>query len=419
MNEHPTTPIPVDAGPAPSSITPATPRRRRMVIPAVVASLALGAVGAGVGYAAVSARQTSPSTSSAQQSAPFGQSMQPSFGGPDGYSGGGYSNAPDPGTTSPYAAAPHGKDSQSMRTQSTDTTAKASGSQLTGLVRIATTLKYAGAKAAGTGMVITADGEVITNHHVVEGATQIKVTVMSTGTTYTARIVGTDAADDVAVLQIVGASGLDTVATDNDGVTTGEAVTAVGDGNGTVDHLSAAGGSVLATNQSITTQSEGTASSEQLTDLIQISSDVVSGYSGGATYDADGEVVGMTTAASSGTSDVIGYAIPISKVLSIANDIENGTKSASYSYGYPAFLGIALGNGTTVQGTYDGTSATEAGIEAGDQITSVAGISTITTTQLRSAIATHSPGDDVKITWTDISGAGHSATVTLGQGPVE
>jgi S1-C subfamily serine protease len=106
-------------------------------------------------------------------------------------------------------------------------------------------------------------------------------------------------------------------------------------------------------------------------------------------------------------------------VLSIANDIENGTKSASYSYGYPAFLGIALGNGTTVQGTYDGTSATEAGIEAGDQITSVAGISTITTTQLRSAIATHSPGDDVKITWTDISGAGHSATVTLGQGPVE
>jgi S1-C subfamily serine protease len=395
MNEHPTTPIPVDAGPALSSIAPATPRRGRMVIPAVVASLALGAVGAGVGYAAVSARQTSPSTSSAQQGAPFDQA------------------------TSPYAAAPHGQERQSTRTQSTDTTAKASGSQLTGLVRIATTLKYDGAKAAGTGMVITADGEVITNHHVVEGATQINVTVMSTGETYTARIVGTDAADDVAVLQVVGASGLDTVATDNDGVTTGEAVTAVGDGNGTVGHLSAAGGSVLATNQSITTQSEGTASPEQLTDLITISSDVVSGYSGGATYDADGEVVGMTTAASSGTSDVIGYAIPISKVLSIANDIENGTKSASYSYGYPAFLGIALGNGTAVQGTYDGTPAAEAGIEAGDQITSVAGISTITTTQLRSAIATHSPGDDVKITWTDTSGAGHSSTITLGKGPVE
>jgi S1-C subfamily serine protease len=127
---------------------------------------------------------------------------------------------------------------------------------------------------------------------------------MSTGEAHTARIVGTDAADDVAVLQVVGASGLDTVATDNDGVTTGEAVTAVCAGNGTVDNLSAAGGSVLATNQSITTRSEGTASSEQLTDLIEISSDVVSGYSGGATYDADGEAVGMTTAASSGTSDV-------------------------------------------------------------------------------------------------------------------
>ncbi|MCW2828178.1 MAG: hypothetical protein JWQ67_1794, partial [Marmoricola sp.] len=121
MNEHPTTPIPVDAGPALSSIAPATPRRGRMVIPAVVASLALGAVGAGVGYAAVSARQTSPSTSSAQQGAPFDQAMQPSFGGPDGYSGGGYSNAPDSGTTSPYAAAPHGQERQSTRTQSTDT----------------------------------------------------------------------------------------------------------------------------------------------------------------------------------------------------------------------------------------------------------------------------------------------------------
>ena len=102
---------------------------------------------------------------------------------------------------------------------------------------------------------------------------------------------------------------------DTDGVTKGEAVTAVGDGNGTVDYLSAATGTVIATHQSITTQGEGAAAGESLTDLIQISSDVVGGYSGGATYDADGEVVGMTTAASSGTTDIVGYAIPISTVL--------------------------------------------------------------------------------------------------------
>jgi len=113
-------------------------------------------------------------------------------------------------------------------------------------------------------------------------------------------VVGTDTSDDVAVLQLQGASGLDTVTTDSAGVGVGDAVTVVGDGNGTVDHLSSATGSVLATQQSITTQSEGDASGEALSGLIQISSDVVSGYRGGATYDADGQVVGMTTAASSG-----------------------------------------------------------------------------------------------------------------------
>ena len=82
---------------------------------------------------------------------------------------------------------------------------------------------------------------------------------MSTGETYTAKVVGTDTTDDVAVLQLEDASGLDTVTTDTDGVTAGDAVTAVGDGNGTVDYLSAATGQVIATDQSITTQSEGTA----------------------------------------------------------------------------------------------------------------------------------------------------------------
>ena len=118
-------------------------------------------------------------------------------------------------------------------------------------------MKYDGGKAAGTGMVLTSDGEVVTNHHVVDGATSVKVKVMTTGKTYTARVVGTDAKDDVAVLQLVGASGLSTVTPDADGITVGDAVTAVGDANGTVDHLTAAGGTLLAKGQTITTQSEG------------------------------------------------------------------------------------------------------------------------------------------------------------------
>jgi S1-C subfamily serine protease len=228
---------------------------------------------------------------------------------------------------------------------------------------------------------------------------------MSTGRTYDARVVGTDAKDDVAVLQLVGASGLSTVTPDTDGVSVGDKVSAVGDANGTTGHLSAARGKVLALGRSITTQSEGTASGERLTGLMQFSSDVVSGDSGGATYDTDGQVVAMTTAASSG-QDVDGYAIPIAKVTSIAGDLENGVSGTRYEYGRPAFLGIGLDGSTTqVQGVYRGTPAASAGLTAGDRITAVDGATVRTSRQLRSAIAEHSPGDAVKVTWTDASGS--------------
>jgi S1-C subfamily serine protease len=302
--------------------------------------------------------------------------------------------------------------------QSADTTTKADQSQLTGLVRIVSTMKYAGAQAAGTGLVLTSDGEVVTNHHVVEGATSVEVTVMSTGESYTARVVGTDPTSDVAVLQLQDASGLDTVTADQDSVTTGDQVTAVGDGNGTVDYLSAAAGQVIAQDQSITTQSEGTASSESLTGLIEISSDVVGGYSGGATYDAEGEVLGMTTAASSGTSDIVGYAIPIATVLHIADDLQSGVKSSDYVYGYPAFLGVGLAEGTTVGQVYDGTGAADAGLAAGDTITSIDGRVASTTAQLRAVVAAHQPGDNVGVSWTDQAGSRHTTTLALGQGPV-
>ena len=131
-------------------------------------------------------------------------------------------------------------------------------------MRISTNLKYENGEAAGTGLVLTSGGEVVTNHHVVAGATSIKATVMSTGRTYTAKLVGADSTADVAVIQLAGASGLDTVTTDSHAVSVGDAVTAVGDGNGTTDHLSAATGKVIATKQAITTQAEGAAAAEKL-----------------------------------------------------------------------------------------------------------------------------------------------------------
>lgn len=396
--------------PAPSENQPldGEPARRRRVVPTAAVILALGVGATGVGYAAAVRQGSSgTTTTSGTQGSTSSQWFPPSY----AYGQYGGDTQQFGGDTQQFGAPDTGG-------QSTDTTTKADQSQLTGLVRIVSTMKYAEAKAAGTGLVLTSDGEVVTNHHVVEGATSIKVTVMSTGKSYTARVVGTDPTSDVAVLQLVGASGLDTVTADQDSVTTGEKVTAVGDGNGTVDYLSAAAGQVLAQDQSITTQSDGTASGESLTGLIEISSDVVGGYSGGATYDPQGEVLGMTTAASSGTSDIVGYAIPIATVRRIADDLESGVANSAYTYGYPAFLGVGLANGTTVGQVYDGTGAADAGLAAGDTITSVDGTATTTTAKLRSVVAAHKPGDRVSVTWTDQGRSKHTATLTLGKGPV-
>lgn len=299
-----------------------------------------------------------------------------------------------------------------------DATSKASAAQLRGLVRVVSTMRYTGGKAAGTGMVLTSGGEVVTNHHVVEGATSVRVTVMSTGTSYRADVVGTDAKDDVAVLQLSGASGLATVRADTDPVSTGDRVTAVGDANGTRGYLSAATGHVVAKGRSITTQAEGSAASERLTGLLEISADVVSGDSGGATYDAQGEVLGMTTAASTG-GDPEGYVIPIATVLRVAGDLDSGVPGSSYTYHRPAFLGIALdGSSSAVQGVYSGTPAARMGLQAGDRITAVGSTHVSTSAELRAAIGAYSPGDRVELTWTGPLGGTHTGATALTEGPV-
>ena len=392
----------------PAPVGPGRSRRTLRRVGVSGAALALLLAAGGVGYAVGRPAGTVPATTPASASTGSVPDVRPGR---------------LPGTSLPYATDPQdGAGSGSGVDTSSDTSGVASADQLTGLVRIATTQSYDGSEAAGTGMVLTSDGEVVTNHHVVEGATDIEVTVMSTGTTYAADVVGTDAAADVALLRLQDASGLATVTTDTDGVQVGDAVTAVGDGEGDADHLSAATGSVLATDQQITTPSEGSAQGESLSDLIQVSSDVVPGYSGGATYDEGGEVVGMTTAASTGsgeTSSIVGYAVPVATVLRIADDLEQGVADPAYTYGRPAFLGVGLdATGTTLAGVYDDTPASRAGLAQGDTITSVDGTAVSDADTLSDAIADHDPGDSVRITWTTTSGATRSATVDLAEGPV-
>jgi len=271
----------------------------------------------------------------------------------------------------------------------------------------------------------------------------VQVTVVSTGKTYTANVVGTDAKNDVAVLKLVGASGLTPVTFDqNTTVKTGDAIHSTGNAEGT-GSLVTAKGTVSATKQSITVQSESGSGTESLSNLIEISADVVSGDSGGPLRNSDGKVIGIVTAASSGTSAVTGYAIPISSALSIAGKIQSGESSSTIVIGLPAFLGAQIssastgsgsgtgtgtgggtGSGTgtstpgvTIAGTVSGSAAAKAGLVAGDTITAVGGTSVADSTALTAAIRSHKVGDSVKISYTDAAGASHTITVTLGAGP--
>jgi S1-C subfamily serine protease len=309
----------------------------------------------------------------------------------------------------------------------------ATADQSAGVVLIDTVLPYQNAEAAGTGMVLTAAGQVLTNYHVVEGAGTITVTVATTGQSYSATVVGSDPSNDVALLQMAGASGLTTVKADDDVAKVGDAVTAVGNAGGT-GSLTAAAGIISSLTASVTAASDGSAGSETLSAMVETTADVVSGDSGGPLFDAEGEVVGIDTAASSG-SEIDGYAIPIRRALAIVDQIQSGTETNTVRIGPAAFLGVELSNGMSAYGygyprnaatpsgavvgtVVSGGAAAAAGLQAGDVITSLNGRSIATASDVSAALSAANPGDQVAIGWTDQSGVTHTATVALGASPV-
>ena len=310
-----------------------------------------------------------------------------------------------------------------------------------GLVDINTTLSYQGEQAAGTGMVLTSSGEVLTNNHVIDGATSISVTDVGNGQTYSATVVGYDISRDLAVLQLHGASGLQTVSIGNSSsVSVGESVVGIGNAGGTGGTPSAVGGSVTALNQTITASDDGDGTTEQLTGLIESNADIQPGDSGGPLVDTNGQVLGIDTAASAGYSFQSGggngYSIPINGAIATAKEIEAGQGSTTIHIGLTAFLGVLVSptsssggfgggfggggsqqTGVTVAGVVTGDPANEAGIATGDVITALGGTNVGSPTALTAALVPHHPGDKVQITWTDTSGQSHTATVQLASGP--
>jgi S1-C subfamily serine protease len=376
-----------------------------------------------------------------------------------------------------------------------------------GLVDVVTTLGYQSGKAAGTGMVLTSTGEVLTNNHVIDGATSIKATDVGNGRTYTAKVVGYDKTHDVAVLQLQNASGLQTVTLSSAGAQSGQKVVALGNALGKGGTPSVVSGRITGLGQSITASDQGAGDSEQLTGMISHNAPIQPGDSGGPLVNTEGEVIGMNTAASDSSSSgspsqssqaqtaTQAFAIPITRASSIAGQIEAGTPSSTVHIGATAFLGVETspsgtgsfggnipgfggsggnipgfggsggnipgfggnggdipgfggsfpgfggdiggyiggsggstdggstgggstgGGGVAISGVVPGSAAAQAGLTAGDQITSVAGHTVTSSSEIQSVLGNYHPGNKISISWTDQSGQSHTATVTLSAGP--
>jgi S1-C subfamily serine protease len=443
--------------PAPAASSSGASHRVRNGLLAGVAGLAVLAAGVGIGHAA----WTHGNNASVQGSAPSGNNRLPSGSGNGnngnngfpGFFGGGNSGSGNSGS---------GNSGSSNSGSSGPSDVNAIASKVDpGLVDINTTLGYQQEQAAGTGIVLTSNGVVLTNNHVINGATSISVTDVGNQKTYTASVVGYDRSKDIAVLQLHNASGLQTATLgDSSSISVGQDVVGVGNAGGTGGTPSAAGGTVTALNQSITASDSGDGTSEQLGGLIETNANIQPGDSGGALVDTNGAVIGVDTAASAGYSFQFngqsdgnqGFAIPINTALSIARAIEAGNGSSTIHIGATAFLGVEVspsgssssngggngfgggfggffgnsgntGNGgssasgASVAGTVTNGPAQEAGLAQGDVITSLGGQTISSATDLTNAMLQHHPGDKVTVSWTDTNGQTHTATVQLSSGP--
>ncbi len=321
-----------------------------------------------------------------------------------------------------------------------------------GIVDITSTLKYQNGTAAGTGMVLSTSGLVLTNNHVVSGSTHLTATSVKTGVKYTATVVGTDATDDVALIKLQGASGLKTVQVgDSSKVALGTAVVAIGNAGGTGGSPTVTSGTITALNRTITASDEGSVNSETLHGMIQTNAPIAAGDSGGALANSAGQVVGMNTAANSqsfgGQGTSMGFAIPLNTALSIAREIAAGHSSSKIQIGPTGFIGVQVGSlsnasqclagsgggfggggvgytppvssGALICSVIPSTPAASAGLTAGDVITAVNGQSVNSANSLTTIMSKFGPGKTISLTWVDTSRQKHTASITLIEGPAK
>ncbi|HEY2127828.1 MAG TPA: trypsin-like peptidase domain-containing protein [Streptosporangiaceae bacterium] len=317
-----------------------------------------------------------------------------------------------------------------------------------GVVDINSQLKFENGAAAGTGMVLSANGLVLTNNHVVDGSTSLHATLVTGGKTYRAQVLGVDPVDDVALIKLEGASGLKTVSVgDSAKVTLGTGVVAIGNAGGTGGNPTVTSGSITALNRTITASDSGSgANSETLHGMLQTNAPISAGDSGGPLANAAGQVIGMDTAANSqslgGAGTNQGFAIPINKALAIAKQIAGGKAGPHILIGQSGFMGIGVDSisdaqqclansgiganyqvpaksGALICSVYPGTPAAKAGLVAGDVITTVNGQPVSSANGLTTTMRKYKPGSTVSIRYVTASQQSHTSSLTLIAGPAK
>lgn len=263
--------------------------------------------------------------------------------------------------------------------------------------------------AEGSGFVIDKKGDIVTNEHVVDGARTIKVT-FSDGTKANATVVGSDKATDIAVVRVTGikASMLTPLTFgDSSAVAAGDAVLAIGSPFGLAETLTT--GIVSGTDRTIESPSGAT-----IGGAIQTDASINHGNSGGPLIDAEGDVVGVNAQieSDSGGSDGVGFAIPSNTARSVAQQIVAGE-----TVEHPQ-LGVRIQDGSSggvkLAAVTAGGAAAAAGLKAGDTITAIDGTTVGDADALASLIASHQPGDRVRVTYRRGS-ASATVTATLGE----
>lgn len=305
------------------------------------------------------------------------------------------------------------------------------------LVDVETEISNLGVGGAGSGIVVSASGEILTNNHVINQATTVEVVTKSNQKRYSARVVGYDRNHDVALLQIQNPGRLYPAAIgDSTAVRIGEPILGIGNAGGAGGKPIRAPGKINNIGRSISTSDELTGSTEQLKGLIEILADIRPGDSGGPLVNETGQVIGVNTAASvnykTNVPNGTGYAIPINDAMQIVQTIRAGRSTDEVHVGPTGIIGIAVAGpalgpddriapgvkpGATVTAVGFGSAGEAAGLQRGDTIVAVDGTQIDSPTRLTAITGRHRPGDRMNVEWVTQNGQHRTGAVVLDDGP--